>query len=269
MRAYTFTALIALIAAAAFGIFLFVNWPFPSAQAIPDTGASTTTPATSTPIGQNPSSEPEPEPDPEPTPTPTVLPEIVWGDRTKQQVIFTFDGGAGNHSIDEILEALDKHDVRGTFFLTGKWAEQNGESMRRISADGHEVFNHTYSHRDLTTLTDAEIKEEFAKTEAIIKRFTGKTTLPYFRPPYGARNSRVLAAAAASGYRSIYWTIDALDWKPGISDAEVRARVLDNLKPGTIYMMHIGDDITGRLLDELFTEIKSRGYSIRPLTQGL
>jgi len=239
-------------------------------QPAPTVVAPITYVPTTTPVVQIPEdTQEEPTPAPDPVPVPANWTEIVWADRSKQQVVFTFDGGAGNHSIDEILAALEKHDVTATFFVTGKWAEQNTPAMQRINTAGHEIFNHTYSHPDLTLITASEIAKEFAQTERIIKDITGKTTKPYFRPPYGARNRVVWDAAQAAGYRSVYWTVDALDWKPGISEAEVRDRVLSNLKPGTIYMMHIGDDITGRLLDELLTEIKSRGYSIKPLTEAL
>ncbi len=228
----------------------------------------TTPVATSTPISKPPENKPEPIPE---IPAPSTLQrsEIEWADKTKQQVVFTFDGGAGNQSIEEILAALKKHNVTATFFVTGKWAEQNSSWVRQMNADGHEIFNHTYNHPDLTTISATELASEFARTETILRALTGKTTKPYFRPPYGARNKTVLDAAHAEGYRSVYWTVDALDWKPGITDAEVRSRVLDNLKPGTIYMMHIGDDITGRLLDELLTKIKEGGYAIQPLTEAL
>lgn len=198
-----------------------------------------------------------------------VQKEIIWGDRSKKQVIFTFDGGSGDHSATEILETLGEHSVKGTFFLTGKWVEQNPEIARRIVQEGHEIFNHTYNHPDLTTLSLEDINWEFAKTEEIIKNITGVTTKPYFRPPYGARNSVVLDVAGKAGYRSIYWTVDALDWKPEYTEDMTRDRIMNNLANGTIYMMHIGDDITGAILDDVFTKIKAKGYSIVSLTQGL
>ena len=212
----------------------------------------------------------EPEPSPTPPPLPASIPtEIVRGNTSKQQVIFTFDGGAGNHSGEEILSVLAKHNVKGTFFLTGKFADQNPGLTKRFVDEGHEIFNHTYNHPYLTELTDAEIIKEFADTETAIKRITGKSTKPYFRPPYGSRTPAVLKVAAAEGYQSVFWTLDALDWKVGITEAEVKKRILDKVEPGAIYLMHIGDDITGNILDEVFTEIKSRNYSIVSLTEGL
>ena len=61
--------------------------------------------------------------------------EIVWGNTNKKQVIFTFDGGSGNQSIDEILSALNKHNITATFFTTGKWAEQNQDEIKQIDTE--------------------------------------------------------------------------------------------------------------------------------------
>lgn len=234
-----------------------------------------------------PASDPDPNPSPNPNPNPNPNPpndpptdggddyvtpkEIVYGDRSKKQIIFTFDGGAGIHSADEILTTLAEHNVKGTFFLTGKFAESNPALIKRMSAEGHEIFNHTYNHSDLTTISSSQMRTEFRKTEEIIKNLTGKSTKPYFRPPYGARNSTVLDVVGREGYQSIYWTVDALDWKEseGWTNAQTKERIMSNLSNGAIVMMHIGDNITGRILDEVFTEIKARGYSIVPLSQGL
>lgn len=200
-----------------------------------------------------------------------VLPQIIWGNRNEKEVIFTFDGGAGKQSLQAILDALEKYDVKGTFFLTGKWTEGNPILVKQISDAGHEIFNHTYSHPHLPEISDEEIISELTKADESISNITGKSTKPYFRPPYGEVDDRVRKAAAEAGYQSVRWTIDALDWEEssGRTAQQVKDRVLNNLKPGTIYIMHIGDNLTGQVLDELFIKIKEQGYSILSLTQGI
>jgi peptidoglycan/xylan/chitin deacetylase (PgdA/CDA1 family) len=204
-----------------------------------------------------------------PSVTTTSNIEISKINTTNQIVVFTFDAGSGSNSFEKINTVLKNHNLKSTFFITGKWMEQNPQLLQKLVNNGHEVFNHTYTHSDLTTLTPTQIKEEFRKTENIMLSITGRSSKPYFRPPYGARNQFVWDAAASEGYQSIYWSLDALDWKPGITDAEVKSRVLSNVYPGAIYLMHVGDDITGNILDSLFTEIKSRGYTIVSLTDAL
>src|SRR5258708_18900802 len=82
------------------------------------------------------------------------LPEIAHGDNSKKQVIFTFDGGSTVQSADAILATLAKHHVRGTFFLTGKMIETYPGLVKRIASGDNEIFNHTYDHPRLTTLSD-------------------------------------------------------------------------------------------------------------------
>lgn len=247
-----------------------INPPSPS-PAPPPASQGTAPPTTTTPMTPTPTPNPSPQPQPTPPPpTPVTVPaEISRGNTAKKQVIFTFDGGAGIQSAQKILDVLAKHQVKGTFFVTGKWAEQNPDLMKAIANTGHEIFNHTYSHADLTTISDAQIRSEFSKAENIISGLTGKTTKPYFRPPYGARNLHVRQIAAQEGYTSVYWTLDALDWQETATAEGTKQRILSNVSNGAIYLMHIGDNITGDILDEVFTEIKNRGFGIVSLTQGM
>ena len=197
--------------------------------------------------------------------------EISHGDQSKNQVIFTFDGGAGADSGDAILAALAKHHAKGTFFLTGKMIEAHPDLVRKIVAGGHEIFSHTYDHPKLPTLADAQITDELAKMESALQAVAGISPKPYFRAPYGARDPRVLGVAAQSGYQSVYWTVDALDWKQkqGQTADQVRQRILESVAPGAIYLMHVGDSITGAILDDAFSAIEAKGYKIVSLTQGL
>lgn len=197
--------------------------------------------------------------------------EISRGDTGKKQVIFTFDGGGTIQSADKILEVLAKHRVKGTFFLTGKMIEAHPDLVKRIAEQGNEIFSHTYDHPNLTSLPNSKITEELVKTENSLMAAVNLSPKPYFRAPYGARNSRVLAAAAKAGYRSVYWTVDAMDWQ-GLrvqTSAQVKARILSRVAPGNIYLMHLGDTITGDILDDVFTSIEARGYRIVSLTRGI
>jgi peptidoglycan/xylan/chitin deacetylase (PgdA/CDA1 family) len=195
--------------------------------------------------------------------------EISRGNPNKKQIIFTFDCGAGINSVDKILAVAQKHNLKLTFFTTGKFAEQNPEVIKKFADGGHEVFNHTYSHPHLAKITDDQIKEELEKADGIISALTGATTKPFFRPPYGDRNQHVWNVAANLGYQSVYWTTDALDWMTGRTSEQTKERIYSSLKNGEIILMHVGDDITGNILDEVFTYIEERGYKIVSLTEGI
>jgi peptidoglycan/xylan/chitin deacetylase (PgdA/CDA1 family) len=190
---------------------------------------------------------------------------------TEKIIVFTFDAGSGDTSLSKILETLASRRSSGTFFVTGQWVEKYPEQLQAIVGDGHDVFNHTYSHPYLTKASDAEIRTEFEKTEKLVYDLTGQSTKPYFRPPYGDRSAHVRKYAASLGYQDVYWTVDALDWKEseGQTATQVQEHILSNLQPGAIILMHVGDTITGQILDSLFTEIQARGYSIKSLSEAL
>jgi len=230
-----------------------------------------------------------------PTTTPTLIPtikptsiqttakaEISRGNTSKKQIIFTFDAGSGNQSAQKVLDTADKYNLTLTFFLTGKWAEQNPSLTKSISNAGHEIFNHTYSHPRLPDISNEKIIDELNKTNSIIKNLTGKSTTPFFRLPYGYHggtedSKRVLGIAANLGYQSVLWSLDALDWwststpynGQTVNDDFVKNRIYSNQKNGAIILMHIGDDITGNILDEVFAKIIADGYDIVPLSKGL
>jgi peptidoglycan-N-acetylglucosamine deacetylase len=200
---------------------------------------------------------------------PAARPEIVKIDSTKKQVAFTFDAGEGEGSTAEILAALKKHHIKGTFFLVGKWIEKHPEITRQLVAEGHEIFNHSYSHPYFTQLTAEEIAIELQKMDDIVFATAGIHTKPYYRAPYGDRNAAVNDAAFAAGYQHIYWSVDSLDWRPEDTPETVKARTLNNIHPGAIVLMHVGNSSTGPVIDEIFTTLEEQGYKLVSLTEGL
>lgn len=200
-----------------------------------------------------------------------LVQEVWHGDRSKQQIMLTFDGGDGNVSSEAILSALGRHGMRASFFLTGKFVERNPELVKKIQAAGHEIYNHTYDHPHLTELKDSEIERELYSMDVRLGQLTGSSTKPYFRPPYGDRDHRVLEIARKAGYSSVYWTVDAHDWQTGGTDKakEARERILGSLAPGNIYLLHLGDRISGEIIDDVLGEIEKRGFKEVSLTEGL
>ncbi|MBE0447000.1 MAG: polysaccharide deacetylase family protein [Actinobacteria bacterium] len=194
--------------------------------------------------------------------------ELFRGPVDKKRVTLTFDAGASSEATPRILKALKGANVKATFFLTGKWIEDNSELTKKIVEQGHRIGNHTYSHPDLTKLaTNNEIVNELSKMEEIVASVANVSTKPLFRPPYGMRNARVLRVAANAGYRSIYWTIDSYDWKQTMKPEQVKNRVVSALTPGAIILMHCGSDQTAEILPELIEEIKIRDYEIVTLSE--
>lgn len=197
--------------------------------------------------------------------TATIKPsskEIVRGPTTSRKVALTFDAGSESEATPQILKALKDANVKATFFLTGKWVDENPALVKQIANEGHLIGNHTDSHPDLVKKKDADIVKELAKAEEKIMATAGISSKPLFRAPYGSRDARVLRIAAESGYRSIYWTVDSLDWKPSMTPDQVKNRILAALSNGSIILEHCGSKQSAKILPQLIKDIKSRGYEI-------
>jgi peptidoglycan/xylan/chitin deacetylase (PgdA/CDA1 family) len=189
--------------------------------------------------------------------------ELRQGREGSGKVALTFDAGASSKPTPSLLDVLHKNGVKATFFLTGKWVEQNPGLVKRIAADGHEIGNHTYSHPDLRRLSDDEIGDQLSRTESLVQQAAGVGTKPYFRPPFGARDERVLRVAAEDGYQCVYWTVDSWDaFKKGIQASEIDQRVLDRASGGSIVLMHCGSWPTVQALPEIIATLRARGYEL-------
>lgn len=200
---------------------------------------------------------------------------VQRGGTERPWIALTLDAGAGAAPTPRILEALRERGITITFFLTGRWMRANPDLVRQMVADGHELANHTVNHPDLTTLDDDAIRRELSETEAILQEIApGATTRPFFRPPYGAYNERVLRVALAEGYLPIYWTLDSLDsvGEPKTPEFLVE-RVTRKLNPddlrGAIILAHCGSDATADALPAILDRFAGMGFEVRKLSDVL
>ena len=249
----------------------------------PPTAAASTPPATvsePTPLPVPSTSLPTP---PQPTPAPPspsaaasnpLLASLRAGEwsrlpTSRPIVALTFDAGAGAQGIPSILATLNREHVPGTFFLTGRWVQSYPALAREIAANqAHSIANHTWSHPQLPTLPDALVTGQVIDAENIILSTTGRQPRPLFRFPYGSEDARTMADVQRLGYGSIRWTIDTQGWKGaagGQSVDLVVGRVMANLGPGEIVLMHVGAADDGSTLDadalpRIISEIRARGY---------
>lgn len=181
-------------------------------------------------------------------------------------VSLTFDVEGGN-DIEYVLDILKEYQVKGTFFLLASWVEKFPESARRIVKEGHEIGNHSYRHPNLTKLSREQIIRDIQKAENIITNATGVSPRPFFRPPFGAQNHKVIQAIGEGGYRySCLWSIDPRDWD-GKSAQAITSIVLERLHPGGVVLLHINKTNTPMALTSMLEGIIDKGYSIVPLSQ--
>ena len=188
--------------------------------------------------------------------------QLIWKANTSEPVVsLTFDAGSDRGFAEEILDYLSHHAISVTFGMTGVWAETNPDLVKRMVDEGHTLMNHTYNHPHMETLSTAERVDQLERTERIIVDLTGTSTVPYFRPPYGAYNNQVLADVGAAGYRySIMWTVDSLGWK-GLPAPEVAERTLSGAEPGAIILLHVGAKSTDfEALPSIVSGLRDAGY---------
>lgn len=204
--------------------------------------------------------------EPIPSPTDCKADNLIGKIETEEKVVvYTFDADGLETSTNEILSAFSKRDLKTTFFISGSWASRYPQLVDKIASEGHEIFNHSMTHANFKDLTNDGIKLELSSADNTISKLSGNSTKPFFRPPYGAKDARVMSTVCEAGYYTIIWNIDGNDWreKKGITKEEVRANVLVNLKPGGIILMHTGNNLSGALIDELLDETINQGY--RPI----
>ena len=188
---------------------------------------------------------------------------------TRPVVALTFDAGSDAAGAASILAALRATNSAATFFLTGAFTASFPGLARQL-AEGYRIGNHTQNHLALTTLDDTAVRNELTTAERQIKTVTGVDPRPWFRFPFGDRDSRTIADANLLGYVAIRWTVDSLGWKGtsgGQSVTSVRDRVLAAARPGEIVLMHIGanpDDGTtldADALPSIIAGLTARGYA--------
>jgi peptidoglycan/xylan/chitin deacetylase (PgdA/CDA1 family) len=196
--------------------------------------------------------------------------EVVRGDPSTGVVALTFDAGnEGGGAAPQVLEILRERGIRVTFFLSGHWVDHNPDLARELVQDGHEIANHSYDHPDLAHLSQAQIVWELDYTDQVVSDVMGAHTRPYFRAPYGSRNGQVLGVAAASGFRSVYWSIDSGDWLPHATAASVAGKILRYAGPGDIVVEHVGSTATADALPLVLDELAQRGLRVGTVSEVL
>ncbi len=190
-----------------------------------------------------------------------VLPEVSHVATTRPVVALTFDAGGDAGSTALTLRILRERGAKATFFVTGRFAEQFPTLVREMVLDGHELANHTYDHKDLEGLSNAQAVAELERTDGILRGFTGATTRPLMRAPFGSRDARVRAAIASAGYRSIYWAIDGGDWKPGATAGAVIAAVR-KARAGDVVVQHCATAPTAAALPTILDDFARRGLTV-------
>lgn len=197
--------------------------------------------------------------------------EVARGIRGRKQIALTFDcGWVEKKDLDKLLALLKEKHVDASFFLTGIFLKGNPKGVRLITKAGFPVYNHTETHPHMTKIDDDKVKEELLSVERTVHTSSTITTHPYWRPPFGDRNARVLAATSAIGFQSVYWTLDSRDSasSPTLKPKQIVKRVLSRKSSkdadpldGAILLFHTAAPATPPALEEIIPALRKRGYT--------
>ncbi|HET6175147.1 MAG TPA: polysaccharide deacetylase family protein [Gaiellales bacterium] len=192
---------------------------------------------------------------------------VTHGDPAQRLVALTFDDGPSGRT-PAILQVLANHHMHATFFVVGRATRGMEPVLRHIAATGNELADHTYSHADLLALTAPGRQRQLQWTRGMVERATGVQPR-FFRPPYGSTGPAVNRLGRSLGMIPVLWSVDSRDWQLPGTKAIVH-RVLANVQPGAIVLMHDGGGDrreTLRALPAILRALQRRHFQVVTLSR--
>ena len=191
-----------------------------------------------------------------PTPAKKTEPRNSGGVDCANCVAITYDDGPGAET-NRLLDKLKAKNAHASFMVLAPSAEQHPELLKRMKAEGHTIGNHTKSHRQLNTLSPAQVSQEIDAGNAAIKKATGQSTR-WVRPPYGATNATVDQVTRDKGVSQALWDVDTVDWKDRNSE-HVCSSAVQGARAGSIVLMHDIHPTTVDAADCVIDGLRAKG----------
>ncbi len=192
---------------------------------------------------------------------------IEHGRRDSREIAITFDAcptTLPDEYDEKVIEVLLREKTPATLFLSGRWVEKNLETVKFLAAQPQfEIANHAFWHPHLLEKDDDRILRELKRTQAIIKKTTGRTP-HYFRPPYGEVDERVAAIAQKAGLVTILYDIASGDPDPGLSARRIMRGIAQEAKAGSIIVFHMNRKgvHTAEVLPGIIDDLRKKGFTL-------
>ncbi len=178
-------------------------------------------------------------------------------DPTRPMVALTFDDGPYAPVGNRIMDCMEKYNGRATFFVVGNRVNSYQEELRRMQASGHEIANHSYSHKYLQKLGPEQIRTEVEGCNQAVASITGAPPA-LMRLPGGSYNASVLANIHQP---IILWNIDTRDWATRNAD-QTAAAVIGKVKDGDIVLMHELYPSTAQAVERIAPALTGQGFQL-------
>jgi len=192
---------------------------------------------------------------------------IEHGPRDGNKVALTFDAcptGRDDEYDEKVIEVLVKEKVPATIFMSGRWVEKNAAKAGDLATRSQfEIGNHAYWHPHLPGKDDDRVLSELRRTQAIIRKMTGKRPT-YFRPPYGEVDERVAKLAEKAGLVTVQYDIASGDPDPNLSPERIVRTVLRDARGGSIIVFHMNrrGAHTAEVLPLIITGLRKKGHEL-------
>lgn len=193
-------------------------------------------------------------------------------DTQEKKIYLTFDCGYENGNTPLILDALQKHNAKATFFVVGNFIKDNPDLVKEMVAGGHTVGNHTLTHPDMSGISSMEnFKKQLEGVENLYKEATGESMTKFYRPPQGIYSTTNLSMAKELGYKTFFWSLAYVDWnvEKQPTHEEAFEKLTTRIHPGAIVLLHNTSKTNGEILDELLTKWEEMGYRFGRLEEVL
>ena len=212
----------------------------------------------------------------------SIAPTGQWYGRTftglargTKQLALTYDDGPNDPHTLRLLEVLERHNVRATFFLIGRFVRQRPEIVREVVKAGHVVGNHTFTHPLLTFKSAAELRQELWACRTALSEAIGEHS-NLFRPPFGGRRPAVLRIVRELSLEPVMWNVTGYDWNAPPA-AAIENKVTKQMRGGDVILLHdgghkqMGTDRSQTVLatDHLINHYKSEGFEFTTIPQML
>jgi peptidoglycan-N-acetylglucosamine deacetylase len=210
----------------------------------------------------------------------SMSPTGQWYGRTftglaagSRKIALTYDDGPNDPHTTRLLEVLERHQVRATFFMIGRSVRQRPEIARAVAHAGHVIGNHTFTHPNLIFASAQQTRVELGECERALTEVIGNHS-PLFRPPFGGRRPATLRIARSMGLQPVMWNVTGWDWKT-TSPEYVEKKVRAQIRGGDVILLHdgghrgIGADRvhTVAATEHLIIRYKALGYEFVTIPQ--
>lgn len=203
----------------------------------------------------------------------TMAPTGQWYGRTfvglrkvSRQIALTYDDGPNDPHTLRLLEVLEKHGARATFFLIGQYVAQRPGIAREVARAGHVIGNHTFTHPLLIFKRRREVRHELSRCREALHDAVGEHS-NLFRPPFGGRRPATLRVAGELNLQPIMWNVTGYDWNAPPA-AVIETKVSSQMRGGAVILLHdgghkrMGADRSQTVLatDRLISRYRSEGF---------